>query len=169
MKRLLWGALVPLAVTPAYGADVLIQVTGNVKVNTCELSTASQDMTVPMNAAIVGKARYTLGDAFEPTTFTISISKCNSATTKAHVTFSGTASVLDSSVLGLSEGGARGLGIQLRDAQDTVVALNHASAAYTLQPDVTNTLTFTARYVATAAQLQPGAADAVADFAIEYE
>lgn len=169
MNRAVCGILLVLAAMPVNAADVLIRVTGNVKVNTCEFNADSQALTVPMKAAMLGKARYQVGDVFEPTTFAINISKCNSATTKAHVTFSGTASVLDSSVLGLSEGGARGLGIQLRDAQDTVVALNHASAAYTLQPDVTNTLTFTARYVATAAQLQPGAADAVADFAIEYE
>lgn len=170
MKRSLWGLMIPVVLAmPAYGADVLIRITGNIKVNTCELNAASQDMTVPMKTAILGKARYQQGDAFESTPFAISIAKCNSATAKAHVTFSGTASAQDSSVLALSDGGASGLGIQLYDAQGTLVTLNHASVAYALQPDIANTLEFTARYVATDTVVSPGQADAVADFAIEYE
>ncbi|BBG29473.1 fimbrial protein [Zymobacter palmae] len=170
MKRWLWGLLALTVVTvPVEAADVLIRVTGNVKVNTCELSSAAQEMTVPMKSALLGKARYQIGDVFEPTLFTIGIAKCNSATAKARVTFSGTASTQDSQVLALSEGGASGLGIQLRDAQGTLVGLNQPSSAYALLPDITNTLTFTARYVATDTVLQPGQADAVVDFAIEYE
>lgn len=169
MSRAVCGVLLVLAAMPVNAADVLIRVTGNVKVNTCELNADSQALTVPMKAAMLGKARYQVGDVFEPTTFAINISKCNSATTKAHVTFSGTSSVLDNRILALSEGGASGLGIQLRDAQNTLVVLNQSSVAYALQPDVTNTLTFTARYVATTVLPVPGLADAVADFAIEYE
>lgn len=173
MKPGLMAVLMLLALmarsAPACAADVLIRITGNIKVNTCELSAASQEVTVPMKSAILGKNRFRVGDTFEPTPFSINISKCNQATTKARVTFSGTTSLLDTTALALGDSGAGGLGIQLRDAQDAVVSFNHPSAAYALQPDVTNTLTFTARYVATAAVVLPGSANATADFAIEYE
>lgn len=171
MKHLVSGSLLVLMVfvTPAQAADVLIRITGNIKVNTCELSAASQDLSVAMKTAVLGKARYQEGETFEPTPFSINISKCNSATAAAHVTFSGVAEAHDSSILSLSQGGASGLGIQLRDAHGEVVALNTPSSRYALQPDITNTLEFSARYITTAAVLTPGQANAVADFAIEYE
>ncbi|AHG20962.1 ferrous iron transporter B [Chania multitudinisentens RB-25] len=151
----------------AFAADGQINFTGEIIDSACEVV---NNVSSPLNVSM-GKIAKTAfsgkGSTAAATKFTLQLNNCPATLTGATVKFDGTTVAGDNSVLALTSGGATGVGIQLSDSS-SVLALNTASASYPLQSTGTNNLDFVARYVATAATVTAGAANAVASFTINY-
>ncbi|QGH63263.1 fimbrial protein [Serratia proteamaculans] len=166
-----------LSASSAFAADGIVNFTGSITDTACKVDMgASSTLAVPM-----GKISTTsfsgAGSTAAASKFSLQLKSCPAATT-ATVKFDGIAANGDDKVLALTAGTgiATGVGVQITDKDGNAVPLQGNSGSYDLKAgdandplkDVTNNLDFTARYIATAATVTAGTANATANFTINY-
>jgi len=179
MMAMAMAVTAALGMTSASAADGQINFTGEIIESACQVvNSASAPLDVTLGK--VSKTAFNgAGSTAAPTKFTLQLKSCPATVSSATVKFDGTAVDSDNSVLALTQvsGGATGVGIQLTDASQKVLPLFTESAPYPLTAstagssggsDVVNSLDFIARYVATAATVTVGPANAVANFTVNY-
>ncbi|CAI0832833.1 fimbrial protein [Serratia quinivorans] len=172
-----------ISASSAFAADGTLNFTGDIKDTTCvvDFGTGGTSLSIPMGTFNKSAFSGGSGTTSNATKFAIKLKTCPTAYTKATVEFDGTADTNNSKVLALTKGttadpSATGVGIQISDKDGAVLALKTASASYPLTAgdasdptkDVTNDLDFTARYIATAATVTSGTANATANFTVKY-
>lgn len=169
----LLSVLVPLAATSAIAADSSITISGNVRDYGCAVAGESKDFNVDLlNHA--ARQFHRVGATTQAVPFRIILSPCGTAVTAVKVGFTGIADSENSSVLRLDSGtaAAAGIGVQILDAQQTMLPLNAASPAISwtsLTPGQTNTLQFYARLIATQQPIVAGHVNATATFTLEFQ
>ena len=173
------AATAVLGMSSAFAADGQINFTGEIIDSACEVV---NNVSAPLDVTLgkVAKTAFTgAGSTAAATKFTLQLKGCPASVTSATVKFDGSAADGDNAVLALTGGTgvATGVGIQLTDSSQKVLPLFAPSTAYKLSPstagtaggaDVVNSLDFVARYVATAATVTAGPANAVANFTVNY-
>ena len=169
----LLGAVLSLAIANAFAADSTITISGYVRDNACAVAGESKDFTVDLmdNAA---KQFNTIGATTPVVPFRIVLSPCGSSVTAVKIGFVGIADSINTDLLKLDGGAtsAAGMGVQILDAQQTMLPLNATSATIpwtTLTPGQTNTLNFYARLMATQLPITPGHVNATATFTLEFQ
>jgi P pilus assembly protein, pilin FimA len=169
----LLSALMPLATAGAIAADSSITITGYVRDSGCTVAGESKDFSVDLlNHA--AKQFHTPGATTEAVPFRIVLSPCGPSVTAVKVGFTGIADSANSDLLRLDSGtaAAAGIGVQILDAQQTMLPLNAASSAISwtaLTPGQTNTLQFYARLMATQTPVTAGHVNATATFTLEFQ
>jgi major type 1 subunit fimbrin (pilin) len=144
-----------------------INFNGEILDTACEIDTGSKDLDV--NLGKVSKTDFSgAGSIAAETGFELKLTNCP-IVTSATIKFEGTAKDGDNKVIDVKDdvGAAGGVGIQILDASRNVVPLFTPSSSYDLLEGM-NTLAFTARYYATAAEVTAGPANAVANFTVNY-
>ncbi|MCS4266095.1 fimbrial protein [Serratia sp. BIGb0163] len=178
-KTLLVTSLATIALfstASAFAADGNINFTGDIKDATCEVDLAAGATAISVPMGTLNKTAFSgAGSTGTSSKFTINLKNCPTAYTKANVEFDGTAAGNDKKILALTAGttaapAATGVGIQISDKSDTVLALKTPSASYDLKTGATdvNKLDFSARYVATSATVTSGVANSSATFNVKY-
>ncbi|EMI4412038.1 type 1 fimbrial major subunit FimA [Serratia marcescens] len=165
------GTMATAATTTVNGGTVHFK--GEVVNAACAVDAGSVDQTVQLGQVKTA----TLNEAGKTSSavgFNIQLNDCDtSVATKAAIAFSGVAvDAENTNALALessSAGGATNVGVQVLDSTGKALAFDGAtySTAATLS-DGNNTLPFQARYIATGAAT-PGAANANANFKVQYE
>lgn len=173
-KNLMAATLAAAAVMTSasvFADDGQINFTGEITDQGCKVSNTP---TAPLNVAM-GKIStgsfHGAGSTASATKFTLKLTECPSTVSTATIAFDGTSLNGNNTILALTggTGAATGVGIQLSDDSNTVVPLFMKSKAYTLKSgSESNNLEFVARYIATADEVKPGAANATANFTIHY-
>lgn len=169
-KNLIVAAIAILSVSSAMAADGQVNFKGEILDAACTVVN-SVSSPLDVNLGQVAKTAFSgAGSTAAATKFTLQLKDCPSSVTKASVKFDGTSVAGDNSVLALTQGAgvATGVGIQLSDASNAILPLFTASTSYPLVSTGTNNLDFIARYIATAATVTAGPANAVASFSIIY-
>ena len=150
-------------------ADGNIQFNGTIIDAACTVSPTSASQTVNLGQ-VSDQAFNAVGDTAAAQVFQIDLTSCPASATSASVRFDGTPYQGDNSSLALTDvnGAATGVGIQIRDADNSVLPLFTNSRSVTLSQTATNSLKFSAAYVANAATVTAGPADAAATFSVIY-
>lgn len=157
------------AVSTAQAADGTINFTGEIVDSACTVSPTSANQTVALGT-VSNQAFSAAGDTAAATAFQIDLTACPASVTTASVKFDGTPYQGDNSALALSPipGAATGVAVQIRNADNSVLPLFADSQSITLSQAATNSLKFNAAYVAKAAAVTAGPANAVATFSVVY-
>ncbi|MEJ4044630.1 fimbrial protein [Erwinia sp. SLM-02] len=174
MKKSLYllSTLTLLAATGAGAADSSITISGYVRDNACTVAGESKDFTVDlMNNA--SRQFHAVGATTPPVPFHILLSPCGSSVTAVRVGFTGVADNDNAALLKLDGGAASaaGMGIQILDAQQSMLPVNAASSSIpwtTLTPGQANTLNFYARLMTTRLPVTAGHVNATATFTLEF-
>ncbi|MGL5603164.1 MAG: fimbrial protein [Silvania sp.] len=162
-----------LSVSTAFAQDAgQVNFTGEIIDAGCEIANTP---AAPLDVTL-GQVQRTAfngaGSTAAPTSFKLVLKNCPETVHNAMVKFDGANVDGDTSVLALTGAGttgvATGVGVQLSDDANTVLPLFTASKAYPLTDTQDNELTFVARYVATAATVGVGLANATANFSVTY-
>lgn len=157
-----------------YAAGSVINITGTVQDNTCEVSTASQDMMVNLQN-YSSKTFTTVGSSSEMVPFTLEFSSCGSAASAVKVGFSGVADTINNSLLKTDSGSstdAQGIGIEILDPDQTALPVNQSDSEmswYNLTAGQPNSLNFYARMVSTISPVTAGLVTASATITLEFE
>ncbi|UNU27986.1 fimbrial protein [Aeromonas hydrophila] len=152
------------------GSDtLLLTITGEVLSQPCVLKPGDESIKVDMSTITDSDlARDKIGPT-KP--FQIHLEKCNESVAKSvKVTFSGTPAAGDAAVLALAPTSeAKGIGIGLREKDNTELPINRASRPININNGNT-TLDFgTYVKLLSLADLKPGKFSATANFKLEYE
>lgn len=151
-----------------------VHFTGSVVDAACAVTQDSVDQSVQMGQvrlAAFGETPAAGSVAGQKVPFSIKLADCDtSVSTQASVTFNGNSAADQAGVLdnAAGAGGAQGVGIQIYDNDGTALPLGTASKAATLI-DGTNTLNFSADYIATSSTVTAGDVDATATFNVTYQ
>ena len=155
----------------AQAHDGTVNVQGTILDNTCIVSAATQQQTVPLGD-ISAKQFSASGSASSPVAFVIDLQDCGAAASGVDFTFGGVPSSADETLLALESGSgsAADIAIELQDANHQRLPLNQASTTYKLDPArADNPFTFYARYIATANSVTSGEANATATFTLTWQ
>lgn len=174
MKKSIYllSAVMLLASHGAAAADSTIIISGYVRDNACTVAGESKDFTVDlMNNA--SRQFHAVGATTPPVPFRILLSPCGSSVTAVKVGFTGVADNDNTALLKLDGGAASaaGMGIQILNAQQTMLPLNADSSSIpwtTLTPGQANTLNFYARLMTTRIPVTAGHINATATFTLEF-
>ncbi|MRS90360.1 fimbrial protein [Enterobacteriaceae bacterium RIT714] len=156
-----------------FAEDGQINFTGEILDAACTVDIgAGNTMTVDLgkvNKSIFDKT----GATSAPTAFVLTLKDCPAAITSAAIKFDGTSLDGDNNILALTAGtteapAAAGIGIQILDDDNSVVALATASKDYDLEADTANKLNFSARYIANSDTVVAGPADSAVSFTVNY-
>lgn len=172
VSTLALGSTAAFAATTTVVNGGTVHFKGDVVNAACAVDAASDGQTVPMGQVRTAKMD-SAGKTSSPQGFEIQLNDCDiTISTKASVSFSGTAMASNPTVLALqgsAAGGAENIGIQILDRTSTPLALDGASfSAADVLNEGKNILKFQARYFATG-QATAGSANADATFKIQYE
>ncbi|WP_025154719.1 fimbrial protein [Morganella morganii] len=174
MKKTLLASLltsVTFICSYANAADGQIKFSGSVIDNACDVT---NNLANPLNVNMgkISKSVFNnaTGVTASSSTFSLVLKNCPNTVSGAQIKFDGTSASGDNNVLSLTQetGVAKGIGIQLTDDTNTVIPLYSASKNYELKPNKENELNFIARYISISDDVEPGAANAVANFTINY-
>lgn len=157
-----------LFVASSHAADGTINFTGNITDDTCDISTASKTQTVTLGT--IGSNSFTApGTTSAGTGFSVVLSSCPTTHSNISVKFDGTPDGGNPSVLALTDTltKATGVGIQLRDADGSVLPLFTDSKPVAINSG-NATLNFSAAYISTASTVTPGDANSTANFTVVY-
>lgn len=155
----------------AHAADGTINFTGSITPDACTIDPGSTSPVVLMGN--IGAAGFkTVGEGLSPTRFNIVLTSCPATFTNASVKFDGPTNATNSNLLRLTAvaGVATNLGIGIyeRDSS-TLIPIGSPSANV---PLVTGggptTMTYIAKYVATALPVGTGPANATSDYTVSY-
>ena len=189
---MLKNAFTKLAVIAAVGAlsqaamaaDGTVNFTGKITDSICSVAPESVNMTVPLGK-VSKNAFPAVGSGSTVAKFTINLRDCPAGTNKAKVTFSGAGvpgniaaaeGLLKVNNSGSTVEAAKGVGIEIGDANGLKIPLGAASSEYILGAG-DNNLKFQARYVSffpvtptapSTDALTAGPADGTAQFSIAY-
>jgi len=164
-------AVAGLASQGAFAFDGQVNFTGSIVETPCSIAPSSQNMTVPLgnvsNASMTG-----IGKKSTPAKFTINLTSCGATAKGATVTFSGPTdgngnlTLANAGTVG-AVASAGGVAVEIDDSSGAKISVGQASSSYALgQGD--NALQFQAAYIATAATVKSGPANAVAQFTVAY-
>ncbi|WP_392552575.1 fimbrial protein [Orbus wheelerorum] len=161
-------ALTLLFASMANADDGTINFTGEIVAATCTVA-GSSGSTVDVQLGKINKSALPApGATASATMFTIGLSGCDNAITKAQVSFDGASDSTDSSLLAVT-GGASGVGIGIYEADGTTkLPLFTKSRAVTISNGA-GAFNFVAKYVATNASIVVGKANSSATFAVAYQ
>lgn len=182
MKKTLLSVLLPIATLApslSYAADGdgpapisvnggIVQFSGSIVNSPCSISTGSANQTVEL-----GQYRASdfveLGDVSATKDFNITLKDCSAeAYTKVAVKFNGDTANGSKDKLAVN-GGAQGVAIQIvKDGKPISVNNTDATDPINLVEGADNNIYFQAQYVSIAKEVKAGAANAVADFYLNY-
>lgn len=153
----------------AQGENANITVTGKIKASACMVDVDSKSFTVEMGKHKTNEFK-NVGDSTSPVNFEILLTECPATTTKALIKLDGIADANNPNLIRIDsgEGTAQGIGIAVYDSKGNILPLWTGSSWYELQKG-DNTLSFTARYMATQIPTTPGIANASSDFTVNYK
>ncbi|UJD79349.1 type 1 fimbrial protein [Serratia rubidaea] len=157
-------------ISAAQAADGTINFTGNITDAACTVTPASASQTVALGTVNSG-AFAAAGDTASPTKFGITLTSCPATVTTASVKFDGPTDAANSNLLALTSatGVATGVGVGIYEENaTTLIPVSSTSVSKTLSTTTDTTFNFIAKYVATAAAVTAGPANAVSDFTISY-
>ncbi|MGJ0481631.1 fimbrial protein [Pantoea agglomerans] len=170
-KTLIALSLICAPVMFAQAADGTINFTGNITDAACTVDAASATQTVNLGT-VSAKAFTAVGSSAAPTKFSINLTNCPAAVTKASVKFDGLINKTNADLLAVNtDSTATGVGIGIYEADSTTqVPMLTASASKAIDSTAgaTNTMNFVAKYIATAATVGAGTANASTDFTVVY-
>lgn len=155
----------------AHAADGTINFTGAIIDTACTVTPATATQTVALGS--VNKTAFSgAGSSASPTKFSITLTSCPASVTTATVRFDGPTSAANSALLAITPSAGTeaknvGVGIYEQNAS-TLIPVATASASKTLSTTADTTFNFVAKYVATAATVEAGPANAVSDFTVSY-
>lgn len=154
-------------VSTANAADGTINFTGSILDSACTVTGSTQTVAL---GSVVKSAFTAAGNTASPTKFSITLSSCPEATKTAIVSFDGTTNTTNSNLLALTSGSAAtGVGVGIYESDNTtIIPVGTHSASKTLSTTASTTFNFIAKYVATAAAVTAGSANAVSDVTISY-
>lgn len=157
----------------ALAADSTINITGNVRDNTCAVAPGSQNQVVDLLLNAV-KQLHSVGEVTPTVPFRIELTPCGSAVTAVKVGFVGIADSSNKTLLALEPGSANatGAGIQILDSAKNPLVLNADSNNIAWTPLVAgkaNTLNFNARLMASKLPVTAGHIRATATFTLEFQ
>lgn len=161
------------ACNTAQAADGTINFTGSILDSGCTVDTGSASQTVDLGR--LAKSSFTgAGSTAGSARFDIVVSECPDTVQSAAVTFDGSADPTNPSLLALTTGAdtASGVGVALYEVNgSTLIPMHTASRYLTLDTSTgtSNTLSFVAKYMATAEAVSAGQADASTSFTIVYQ
>ncbi|MGR4897363.1 fimbrial protein [Stenotrophomonas sp. LARHCG68] len=147
-----------------------IRFTGSIIDVPCEIDSAATSSNVPMGKVFANDFGG-VGSVAGATNFKIALKGCGSSTDGATVRFTGVTDTSRPEALQVTaEAGnaAGGVALQLVDDTGTPIDIGSDSKVYVIS-EGNNTFNFQARYIATAAVVQGGGANAQALFALTYK
>lgn len=160
--------------TAAHAADGTINFTGTIMDASCNVTTATQNQTVPLGN--VNRTAFSAaGDTAAPTKFSIILENCPTTVTKATVRFDGPIDSANKTLLALTPAGsgatnATGVAVGIyEDDAATQIPIATKSKEFALSSTANNELEFIAKYVSTAAAVTQGTANASTNFTIDYQ
>lgn len=157
----------------AFAADSTINITGNVRDNTCTVAPGSQEQEIDLLDNGL-KQLSAPGEVTPMIAFNIELAPCGPAVTAVKVGFVGIGDASNPALLALDtgSGNASGAGIQFLDGDKQAVVLNADSNTLTWTPLVggkSNTLHFYARLMASKRPVVAGHVRATATFTLEFQ
>lgn len=172
MKKNSYGMAILIAVgmvSSAQGADSNITITGEVFIPTCNLSTESKNMTVPLGS-VQRSELSTAGVTTKGVTFTLNFTDC-ALNTGVQVKFMGTAAASDETAFALDNpdgvSTAKNVGLQIRNVLGNVQYPNSIRSWQTaMSRDFDRT--YKANYIALSDNVTPGDANVVVEYLVTY-
>lgn len=157
------------AVSTANAADGTLHFNGEIIDAACTVSPASANQTITLGQ-VSTSAFSAVNDTAAATAFQIDLTACPASVSTASIKFDGTPYQGDTSTLALIPlpGAATGVGVRIRTATNLVMPLYTVTQPMTLAQGTTNSMMFNASYVAKAATVTAGPANAVATFSVIY-
>lgn len=152
------------------GSDnLLLTITGEVVSQPCVLKPGDEKITVDMSTITDSDLARDKEGPTKP--FQIHLEKCNANVAKGvKVTFSGTGATGDNTILALAPSSeAKGIGIGLREKDNTALPLNKASRPIKVANGNTTLEFGTYVKLLSLPDLKPGKFSATANFKLEYE
>lgn len=154
---------------PAWGYDVLITVTGSITGNTCDITAAAKNQTVPLGTIGSGQFLSTGSLSNVKSWFTLGLENCGPTFTGAKIRFTGTPDPTNAQWLKTASGGASGIALALFDAEDHPVPLNTQTRVYGQAGASNVEMNFYARMIATDSSVGIGNVSATATWLVEYQ
>lgn len=149
--------------------DVLINVTGNVILNSCSISSGSQNMTVELGNYATSRFSGKGGGA-EAVPFYINIEGCtDDVVSKARVKFSGESDDTNSQLLALDGSSGSGVAIRLLDKDKQKMVLGEWGGTWYNVNGEEGRLLYYAQYEAVSDTISAGSGDATATFLVEFQ
>lgn len=150
-------------------ADGVVHFQGQIASNACEVDQNSKSLDVDLGTIAIASFSQK-GSTSDPTAFSLNLINCPAALAGQNVTvtFSGNQDSDDNTLLAV-DGDAKGAGIEIDDANNTLIPIGQPSSNYVMQTGA-NTLNFRAHYKSTVEQTSMAAGDAsgTAQFGINY-
>ncbi|AFQ48215.1 fimbrial protein [Burkholderia cepacia] len=168
-KSLLTAVALAALSTSAFAAGTgTINFQGEIVAGACGIDSGSVNQTVQLGK--VPTHTFTkAGDKSTPVKFNIVLTDCDTKVAKnAYFTFTGTSNSAQPKLLA-TIGSASNVGVRVQSASGEDIDNGVEQAAATQLQNGNNVVTFGARYEATAADVTPGTADAVANFTVRYD
>lgn len=168
-KALVAAALLSaVSMNAANAADGTITFTGNIIAQTCEVNGAVPgDIPVTLGDYTTGEFNGS-GSTAGNETITMALTNCPTTVNNVSILFGGTADGDNADLLAVERTGA-GVGIGIYESNgSTIIPINNSSANIALANGVGNA-SFIAKYVATATAVTEGAANATAQYTIQYQ
>ncbi|WP_207001660.1 fimbrial protein [Trinickia mobilis] len=153
--------------TAAHAADGTINFTGKVLKTTC--SVPNKNINVSMGTVSADDFNVS-GAEGRDIPFKIELQSCDSGLAGVKVKMNGTADANQPDLLKIGQDAgddAKGLGIRIVDDANTDVPINSESKEYAIGEGKAS-LEFKARYVSTSPNVEPGEANAQAEFQLTY-
>lgn len=150
-----------------YAASALVNITGNIQNNTCNVSVDSRGRVV--NLGVYSARQFNIvGEKTVPVGFDISLVNCGNAVRSVDITFEGVADNQNPALVKIdSHTGTKGLGIQILDNNKNELALNTPFNTPLIPGD--QTFKFYAQLKSTDIPVTAGNVDAVVNFVLNYQ
>ncbi len=155
----------------ALAEDGRINFVGEIVDAQCDISPQATNLVVPLGKVSSSTLNGSAGRYSTPAQFELRLANCGAAAKGASVTFAGLADTIKKDSLAIDSNelnSATGVAVELRDALQNKIALGAESTKYTLH-EGTNNMKFNAVYVSTGEKVTPGAANATAQFTVNYK
>lgn len=152
----------------AHAADGQVKFVGNITATACTVDSTSKDQEVSLGT-IATTAFTAAGDKAAPKDFQIKLTGCPDTVKNVAVKFDGVSDSTNATLLALDSGmTATNVGVEISDASGNVLSLHDTSAQYAVASNAA-TIDLVGRYVATAAGVGAGTANATTQFTIDYQ
>ncbi|VWC72259.1 fimbrial protein [Burkholderia lata] len=168
-KSLLTAVALAALSTSAFAAGTgTINFTGEIVAGACGIDANSDNQTVRLGKVPTNVFKK-VGDKSKEVNFDIVLTDCDTSVSKnALFTFTGTSSAGQPKLIA-TVGSATNVGIRLQAPSGEYLDNGVEQKAPTMLQNGSNTVRFSAMYEATAADVTPGTADAVANFTVRYQ
>ncbi|WBF47666.1 fimbrial protein [Serratia rubidaea] len=153
----------------AQAADGTINFIGTITADACTVDAGSKNQDVQLGT-ISSSSFAGAGSAAGAERFSVTLQACPASATSASVVFDGQTVAANSSLLALTPGGeATGVGVGIYEEDSvTLIPIGSRSTSKPLSTTTPTTFNYIAKYVATAATVGDGSANAVSNFTISY-